>query len=46
MRKTWGEWYGKGKNNGSQRQHIENHTSNGRVSRFDAIKLTYEKEVP
>ena len=41
-----GERYGKGKNIGPQRQIMKNQTSNGRVSRFDAIKTKDEEEIP
>ena len=40
------ERYEKGKSSGPQRQPMENQTSNGRVSRFDAIRLTNEEEIP
>ena len=36
----------KGKSSGSQSQPIKNQTSNRRVSHFNAIKQTNEKEIP
>ena len=39
------ERYVKGKSNGPQRQPMKNQTSNGRVSRFDAIRSTSEEKV-
>ena len=41
-----GEGYGKGKSSGPQRQSMKKQTSNGRVSRFVAIKSTNEEEIP
>ena len=46
-RENVGERYGKGKSNRPQRQPMKNQTSNGRVSRFDAIRpMDKEDEVP
>ena len=39
------ESYGKGKSSKPQRQPMKNQTSNGRVSRFDAIRPTNEEKI-
>ena len=44
-REDVGERYGKGKSRGPQRQPLINQTSNGRVSHFDAIRPTNEKDI-
>ena len=41
-----GEGYGKGKSSGPQRQHMKNHTSNERVSLFNASKPIDEEDIP
>ena len=41
-----GEMYEKGKSSGSQRQHMKNQTSNGRVYHFDVIRSLNKEEVP
>ena len=43
--KDVGERYGKGKSSGPQRHPIKNHTSNGWISHFYAIKVENEEEV-